>query len=142
MNVNMWQQTCCYWLNFSSRVSSHNPETEAIIHFFPMETEQFILIFVWFRSISLLFVNQFLRFNFFFSSTLEVRNPSFELLSMSKSRVLSIDEKLSANPKTSFAEFWRNTKLFAQNIVLRFICRVYPNHLKLSFWGSFLSFGS
>ena len=29
-------------------------------------------------------------------------NPSFELLSMSKFRVLSIDEKFPANPKTSF----------------------------------------
>ena len=29
-------------------------------------------------------------------------NPSFELLSMSKLRVLSIDEKFPANPKTSF----------------------------------------
>ena len=31
--------------------------------------------------------------------------------------------------KLVFAEFWRNTKLYARNIVLRFIYRVYPNHL-------------
>ena len=31
--------------------------------------------------------------------------------------------------KLVFAEFWRNTKLYARNIVFRFIYRVYQNHI-------------
>ena len=38
----------------------------------------------------------------FFHQLQRSENPSFELLSMSKLRVLSIDEKFPANPKTSF----------------------------------------
>ena len=82
----------------------------------PMETEQFILrdgnykVFEalfspWFwydfaADLCCFWTNSYV--SNFFHQLKRSENPSFELLSMSKLRVLSIDEKFPANPKTSF----------------------------------------
>ena len=82
----------------------------------PMETEQFILRDGNYKVFEALFSPWF-WYDFaadlccfwtnscvsnFFHQLQRSENPSFELLSMSKLRVLSIDEKFPANPKTSF----------------------------------------
>ena len=86
-----------------------------------------LLLLLWFRSRSLMFLHPFLHF------VINFRGQKIHLLNYYqclKSRVLSINKIFHMqNPKLVFAEFWRNTKLFARNIVWRFIKRVYPNHL-------------
>ena len=49
-----------------------------------------------------------LAFQNIFHQLQRSENPSFQLLSMSKLRGLSIDKTFLANPMTSFTEVWRN----------------------------------